>query len=203
MARLRTSGWWTSLTVCFALTAGAPGGWSTPERAWAQEPATPIVFVFDGSGARVSGERVRRVLATALQQSVIRITDEAASGPHTTLTVAFEAPDRWVFDIARGETHVVRHVRLRTPSVGSLARVALALIRDTEIVAPHPQTVVRRRDDDWLATIRDEIIDPFGGVGPIHHGRVILDELVDPFGGGATTISSGRRRDGVVDPWDN
>ena len=113
-----------------------------------------------------------------------------------------EAPDRWLLDIARGETHVIRHVRLRAPTVGSLARVAIALVRDTEVAPLRPRvTTLRREDDDWIAIIGDEIIDPFGALPSIHHARVVLDELVDPFTSGATTVASSRRRDGVIDPW--
>jgi hypothetical protein len=199
MARLPMPRRLTSLMLMFA--ALAPAAALVPSAAVAQ--STPsIVFVFDGGGARISGERVRRAVATGLQQSVVRITDEAAGNAHATLTLAFEAPDRWLLDIVRGESHVVRHVRLRTPTVGSLARVAIALVHDTETAPVRPRPATLRRDDDWIATIGDEIIDPFGALPPpIHRTRPVLDELVDPFTGGATTIASSRRRDGVIDPW--
>ena len=199
MARLSTPRRLTSLALA-TMVAGtfAIFGGPTPVRA---QTAGGIVFVFDGGGARISGERVRRAVATGLQESVIRLTDEAASTARATMTLAFEAPDRWLLDIVRGETHVVRHVRLRTPTVGTLARVAIALVRDTEAAPVRPLAVTRRREDDWIATIGDEIIDPFSGLPPARRGRVILDELVDPFTGGASTISSSRRRDGVIDPW--
>jgi hypothetical protein len=168
----------------------------------AAQTAPSIVFVYDGNGARISGERVRRAVATGLHESVIRITDEAASSARATLTLAFEAPDRWLLDIARGDAHVVRHVRLRTPTVGSLARIAISLIRDTEVAPVRPHTVALRRDDDWIATIGDEILDPFGAIPPVRRTRGVVDELVDPFPTGATTIASGRWGDGVIDPWE-
>lgn len=199
MARLPTPRWLSSLTLAVALGLCAWASTASTRVAAQAEPS--IVFVFDGSGARISGERVRRAMATGLQRSVIRITDDAASGAPATLTLAFEAPDRWLLDIVRGETHVVRHVRLRTPTVGSLARVAIALVRDTEPAPVRARTATLRREDDWVATIGDEIIDPFGAMPPVHRARAVLDELVDPFSGGATTIASSRRRDGVIDPW--
>ncbi len=188
------------LTLVVALGLGL--GLGTATRASAQSAPSPsIVFVFDGSGARISGERVRRAVATGLHQSVVRITEEAAGTARATLTVAFESPDRWVLDIVRGDAHVVRRVRLRTPSVGSLARVAIALVRDTEAPPPARRATPHRPDDDWIATIGDEILDPFGSTPPLHRGRAVLDELVDPFTGGATTLASTRRRGGVIDPW--
>ena len=197
----------TSSRCLAGLTAFALGlaGWSLGATLFATaataQAAPGIVFVFDGSDGHVSGERVRRAVAAGLQQTVVRITDEAASSARATLTVAFESPDRWLFDLARGETHVVRRVRLRAPTVGSLARVAIALVRDTEVAPVRPRVAAARRDSDWVSTISDEIIDPFVGRPPARRGRVILDELVDPFSSGATSIASSRRHDGVIDPW--
>jgi hypothetical protein len=189
-----------TLALTLSVVLGVPASGAAQTDAVVAAPS--IVFVFDGSGARISGERVRRAVATALHQNVVRLTDGAASSAAATLTVAFESPDRWVLDIVRGETHVARQVRLRTPTVGSLARVVIALVRDTEAPPVRPRTTSVRRDDEWIATIGDEILDPFGNL-PVtaYRGRGVVDELVDPFGNGATTIASSRRRDGVIDPW--
>ncbi len=211
MLRQPTTRWLTSLTLAVALwlagwclggrglDGGGLGAWVGPNLAEAQT-APGIVFVFDSGGAPINGERVRRAIAAGLREGVVRITDDEASRARASLTIAFEAPDRWLLEITRGEARVVRRVRLRTPSAGSLARVAIALIHDTE---PFPvrAVTVARRDDDWLGTMNDEIIDPFRGAPPARRGRAVLDELIDPFSGGATSLASGRRHDGVIDPW--
>lgn len=162
----------------------------------APTPPSSLVFVYDGGGAHVSGDRVRRALASGLHRPVLRLTDEGADAATGRLTVAFSPPDRWVIDFVRGEAHTTRTVVLRASTVASLTRVAMAIIADTE---PPPAAPVARRGD-WITLIGDEILDPFVGQ-PITRGRrsvALMRELVDPFG----TPTGGRRSyDDVIDPW--
>lgn len=170
----------------------------------APAPASPapLVFVYDGGGAHVSGERVRRAIASALHRPVLRLTDDGAATAVGRFTIAFSPPDRWVIDLTRGEVHTTRTVILRTSTVASLARVAVTVFADTEpapiavaaAVAPPPS-----RRAEWIALIGDEILDPFAGqTFPRHRTLAQVQELVDPFSGSPATR---RGYDDVIDPW--
>ncbi|MFO0685271.1 MAG: hypothetical protein U0234_24635 [Sandaracinus sp.] len=169
----------------------------------APAPASPapLVFVYDGGGAHVSGERVRRALANALHRPVLRLTDDGAGAAVGRFTIAFSPPDRWVIDLTRGEVHTTRTVILRTSTVASLVRVAVTVFADTEptpIVAAAVTPPPSRRAE-WIALIGDEILDPFAGqTFPRHRTLAQVQELVDPFSGSPATR---RGYDDVIDPW--
>ncbi len=169
----------------------------------ATPPATPapLVLVFEGGGAHVSGERVRRAIASALRRPVLRLTDDGANGAVGRFTIAFSPPDRWVIDLTRGETHTTRTVILRTSTVAALARIAVTVFADTE-PAPTPvaaPTAPAARRTEWIALIGDEILDPFAGQTFSHHRTLAqVQELVDPFSGSPATR---RGYDDVIDPW--
>lgn len=168
----------------------------------APAPATPapLVFVYDGGGAHVSGDRVRRAIASALHRPVLRLTDDGSAAAVGRFTIAFSPPDRWVIDLTRGEVHTTRTVILRSSTVASLARIAATVFADTEptpapaAVAPPPT-----RRAEWIALIGDEILDPFAGqTFPRHRTLAQVQELVDPFSGSPATR---RGFDDVIDPW--
>jgi hypothetical protein len=171
----------------------------TPTPAPAPSPSS-LVFVYDGGGARVSGERVRRALVAGLHRTVLRLTDDGAAAASGRLTIAFSPPDRWVIDFARADVHTTRTIVLRSSTVASLTRVALAIVADAEPAAPPPRTASGPRRGEWIALIGDEILDPFGGqpVATRRRSLAMLQELVDPFGGPA---AAHRGYDDVIDPW--
>jgi len=170
----------------------------------AQDVAAPdncLAFVYDGSGAHISGDRVRRALAASLQRPVLRLTDPGAETAPGRLTIAFDAPDHWVIDFVHGDVHTTRTIVLRTSSVARLARIATAIVAETE-PGPSPSRPVTpsARRGEWIALIGDEILDPFAGMPTTRSRRslALVQELVDPFSGSPT----GRRRyDDVIDPW--
>lgn len=176
---------------------------STTALAQAAPPGTPIVFVFDGTGARVSGERVRRALTASLHRPVVRMGDAAAGETPAHLTIAFSAPDRWIVEYARGETHTTRTVILRSPTVARLARVVATIVVDTDPPTPSRAGPVAQRGD-WIALVGDEILDPFTTRPPVTRARGRRTtyspgaELVDPFGNPTSTWHS---YDDVIDPW--
>lgn len=161
---------------------------------------TSLVFVYDGGGAHVSGERVRRALAVGLHRPVLRLTDEGADAVVGRLTVAFSPPDRWVVDFVRGDVHTTRTVVLRSSTVASLTRVAMAIVADAEPPVAAVRTAAGPRRAEWIALIGDEILDPFAGqpVASRRRSVALLQELVDPFGGPS---SAHRGYDDVIDPW--
>lgn len=184
------------------LSVASRAGAQTPPTPAPTPPASPtsLVFVYDGGGARVSGERVRRALVAGLHRPVLRLTDEGASAAPARLTVAFSPPDRWVIDFVRGDVHTTRTIVLRSSTVSSLTRVAMAIVADAEPLAPPPRTATGPRRGEWIALIGDEILDPFGGQ-PLSSRRrslAMFQELVDPFGGPA---AAHRGYDDVIDPW--
>ncbi len=173
-------------------------------RASAQSSVTPppasLVFVYDGGGARVSGDRVRRALSAGLHRAVLRLTDEGANTATGRLTVAFSPPDRWVIDFVRGEVHTTRRVVLRSSTVASLSRVAMAIVSDAEPTPIPPGATPVAHRGEWIALIGDEILDPFAGQPAMPRRRqlAMLQELVDPFSGSPATR---RSYDDVIDPW--
>lgn len=186
------------LALAFVLVSIASS--ASAQATTAPSPPSSLVFVYDGGGAHVSGERVRRALAAGLNRPVLRLTDDGASAAVGRLTVAFSPPDRWVIDYVRGETHTTRTVMLRASTVTSLTRVAIAVVASAEPAPVPPRTAPGPRRGDWIALIGDEILDPFAGQPIVRDRRsvALMRELVDPFG----APSGGRRTyDDVIDPW--
>jgi len=167
----------------------------------AQAPRPSLVFVYDGGGAHISGDRLRRALAASLQRPVLRLTDEGADGAAGRITIAFSPPDRWVIDFVRGDAHTTRTIALRSSSVARLARVATTIVADMEPTTPAPAHGSSANRGEWIALISDEILDPFTSqpvVGRSRRSLALVQELVDPFG-----VVAARRRtyDDVIDPW--
>lgn len=161
-------------------------------------PATSLVFVYDGGGAHVSGERIRRAIAAGLHRPLLRLTDDGAGAASSRLTVAFSPPDRWVVDLVRGETHATRNVVLRASTVARLASIAIALVSESEPAPALPRASVSARRSEWIALIGDEILDPFDATPVTRRRSLTTQELVDPFSG---TSYTRRRFDDVIDPW--
>jgi hypothetical protein len=186
-----------SALVSIAAVAGAH------TTACAQTAASPpsLAFVYDGSGAHVSGDRLRRSLSANLHRPLLRLTDPGADAAVGRLTVAFSPPDRWVIDYVRGDAHTTRTIVLRNSTVARLTRVAMTIMADLE---PAPASIVRpsptSQRSEWIALIGDEILDPFVGQ-PITRTRrslALVQELVDPF---VATPAGRRSYDDVIDPW--
>jgi hypothetical protein len=182
--------------VSIASSASAQTSAPTP----APQPAS-LVFVYDGGGARVSGDRVRRALAALLARPVLRLTDEGAATAVGRLTIAYSPPDHWVIDFVRGDVHTTRTISLRTSTVSALARVAATVVNDVDPAAAPVRAAPAAQRSEWIALIGDEILDPFVGQPTTRrrHALGVRGELVDPFGHGAG--SSWRGYDDVIDPW--
>jgi hypothetical protein len=184
------------LAVAMWLVTASAAAQSTPA------PSTSLVFVYDGGGAHVSGERIRRAIATGLQRPLLRLTDDGASAAVGRLTVAHSPPDRWVVDLVRGEQHTTRAVQLRSSTVSSIARIAIALVTESDPAATVTSARARTpRRSEWISLIGDEILDPFAGQPIVarRHRMGMTDELVDPFAAGAAHMR--RTYDDVIDPW--
>lgn len=187
------------LLVSIASTASAQSTTDAPPSA----APNSLVLVYDGGGARVSGDRVRRALSAGLHRPVLRLSDEGASDAVGRITIAFSPPDRWVIDFVRGDVHTTRTVVLRASTVRNLTRVALTIVADAEPAAAsvaRASTPPVAHRGDWIALIGDEILDPFGGMPPPSRRRslALVQELVDPFGGPS---AAHRGYDDVIDPW--
>jgi len=186
----------TRLALALWLVAGSAAAQASPS------PSASLVFVYDGGGAHVSGERIRRAIAAGLHRPVLRLTDDGASVAVGRLTVAHSPPDRWVIDLVRGEVHTSRSVELRSSTVASVSRIAIALVQESE---PAASTTTARatpaRRGEWIALIGDEILDPFVGQPVVGRRRRMgmPDELVDPFAPGSARAR--REYDDVIDPW--
>ncbi len=191
MTRLAAVMWMLSI-------AGATS--SALAQASAPTPAPSLVFVYDGGGAHVSGDRLRRALAAGLHRPVLRLTDEQTDASGGRLTIVYSPPDRWVIDFVRGDAHTTRTVLLRSSTVARLTRVAINIITDTEPVPAPTRTGPAPGRGEWIALIGDEILDPFAGQTPTRSRRSIalVQELVDPFGG---ALSARHTYDDVIDPW--
>jgi hypothetical protein len=192
----------TRIALAFVLMSIAAVSVSTAS-AQATAPASPpsLAFVYDGSGAHVSGDRLRRSLSANLHRPLLRLSDPGADAAVGRLTIAFSPPDRWVIDYVRGDAHTTRTIVLRNSTVARLTRVAMTIMADLE---PAPVSAIRAsptaQRSEWIALIGDEILDPFVGQ-PITRTRrslALVQELVDPF----VAAPAGRRSyDDVIDPW--
>ena len=191
----------TRIALAFVLVSiAAVSGARTTASAQATT-APSLAFVYDGGGAHVSGDRLRRSLAANLHRPLLRLTDAGADSAVGRLTIAFSPPDRWVIDYVRGDAHTTRTIVLRNSTVGRLTRVAMTIIADLE---PAPASAVRAsptaQRSEWIALIGDEILDPFVGqpVTRTRRSLALVQELVDPF----VASPAGRRSyDDVIDPW--
>lgn len=186
---------WALVLVVFSIATSAFAG---DARAQAVPPAPSLAFVYDGGGAHVSGDRLRRSLAANLHRPMLRLTDEGVESAVGRLTIAFSPPDRWVIDFVRGDAHTTRTIVLRTSTVGRLTRVAMTIVADLEPPASTARTPSAERGE-WIALIGDEILDPFQAAPPrSRRSLALVQELVDPFN---STPGGHRAYDDVIDPW--
>lgn len=185
-----------------ALIVLAPGVGASAQ---ARDPR-PIVLVVDPGRARMSSDRLLRAIAAATEREVVRITDERARDPIGTLTIAYEAPTRWLVRYESRGRSASAHERIARPGAlhATLAAAAARLFAELDAApattsAPPPPP--RPRDDRTLYVAwADEILDPFAGLPPPPRREVaIYSEVLDPFAPAAARRVVWTE---VVDPWD-
>lgn len=177
--------------------------------------ARPIVLVVDPGRARVSSDRLLRVIAAATSRELVRITDDRARDPAGTLTIAYEARGTWLVRFDRQGRSAIAHERVTRPGAldASLAAAARRVIGEVAVAerggapgrapaeAARPSPAQARDDDESLYIAwADEILDPFAGLPPPERREVaIYSEVIDPFAPAAARQSAWSE---VLDPWE-
>jgi hypothetical protein len=155
----------------------------------------PIVLVFDAEGSRLTSDRLREALSSALGVPVIRLGEaETAEG---TITVAFTRPSSWTLHASLGERARFRRVELRRARVNDLVELVESMVAElrAETTPPRP-AVLPPSQGEWVVLISDGLIDPFVDVPIRRHGRSVPRGLLDPFV--TSRVSS---HPDVIDPW--
>lgn len=159
----------------------------------------PVVLVLDAGADWLDADAVGRVIASAIDRPIVRLTDARAPQASGQLSIAYTTPDQWVLRYeSRGEVVWAseRIARSESPEhrIAALTRSLL-------------EEVARRPDvgsGDY--TLPTEILDPFAD-DPRPRPPSALDtrfsEVLDPFEENPRRVRQARSWSEVLDPWDS
>lgn len=179
----------------------------TPSASAQQEGAAPVALVVDSGVVRINRPALTRAISESLQRPVVSLADRRARESRGRLSIAFEAPDRWVLRYEERDRSAWVSERIRPGQLRARLAELSATVLEQAMNEPSPPT--RRRGwESWERAFRRamhaEIIDPFQDNPPQpirrrrRHRRYRFTEVIDPFD--ATHILDGAFSE-VVDPW--